>query len=104
METSMKTILAASLLVIASASVHATDNEASFNAAWQDAEAVRLHAAEVKHEWRDTEKMLKNAKALAAEGQYEQAMALVEHAKMESERAVEQAEQQARVWQDAVPK
>lgn len=103
METGTQTILAAGLLLLASASIQAADTDASFNAAWQDAEEARLHAAALGHEWRDTQKMLENAKALAAEGKHEQAMALVEHAKMEGKRAVEQAKQQALIWQDAVP-
>lgn len=82
----------------------AETDDAKFQAAWETANLARLQAAELGHEWRDTKRMLEKAMALATEGDYEQAMQLVEHAEMESLRATEQAQQQATLWQEAVPK
>jgi hypothetical protein len=91
-------------LLIASGPVAAESQMQTFEAAWEAAEAARQQAAAVSHEWRDTALFLEQAKALAAEGDYDAAMKQVKHAQLEGERGVEQAEQQARIWQDAVPK
>ena len=97
-------IVAAALVFAYVGTAMADTSEAAFKKAWDAAEAARQQAASLGHEWRDTEQMLEDAKALAGEGDYEQAMQLVERAKFEGERAIEQAEQQAKLWQEAVPK
>ena len=100
----VKVFLPALLLVSVSTVVIGNEAEDNFDTAWKTADAARQQAAKRGHEWRDTEQMLEDAKQLASEGDYEQAMKLVTQAQFESERAVEQAEQQATLWQDAVLK
>ena len=85
------------------ASVAAND-EATFNAAYQAGVAARKAAAEVGFEWRDTRKMLKKAKKLAAKGEYEQAVELANRAKRQGELGVTQAAEQETAWKGAVLK
>ncbi len=82
---------------------NSTDTQ-RFDAVYAAATAARKHAAALGHEWRDTRKLLKKAKAAAKSGDFETAVQLAEQARFQSERAVEQAEEQAKIWQDAVPK
>ena len=96
--------IASIVLLSLSNGVLAETDDAKFQAAWEAANTARLQAAELEHEWRDTEKMLEKAKVLAADGNYAQALQLVAYAHMEGERAIEQAQQQAQLWQDAVPR
>ena len=80
------------------------ETQESFQAAYDAADAARKKAAAVKSEWRDTRKMLKQAKAAAKKGDFDKAVALANAAKFQGERGAEQGELQARIWQDAVPK
>lgn len=82
----------------------AAETQASFEAAYAAADAARKQAAGVGHEWRDTRKMLKKAKATAKKGDYDKAVKLAQQAQQQGERAFEQGTLQAKVWQDAVPK
>lgn len=80
------------------------ETEASFNAAYEAAEQARKKAASLGHEWRDTRKILKNAKAAAKKGDYDKAVTLANEARFEGEAAAGQAALQEKIWQDAVPK
>lgn len=98
-------IVGAGLLLAACAgNSMAAPDEASYKAAYEAAEAARKEAAAVKHEWRDTEKMLKQAEEMAAKGDYAGAQKLAEKARRQSENAVAQAKEQEQIWQSAVLK
>ena len=63
-----------------------------------------MAAAEVGFEWRDTKKMLRQARKLAEKGEYEQAIALANRAKRQGESGVQQAKEQETTWQSRVLK
>ena len=67
------------------------DEKTEFEAAWAEADAARKKAASVGGEWRDTGKMLKQAKAAWEAGEHEKATKLVEKAKTQGELGYEQA-------------
>lgn len=96
-------VMGASLLVACAGNAAAAD-EKSFNAAYQAAESARKEAASMKHEWRDTAKMLKQAKETAAKGDYAAAEKIADKARMQSENAIAQAKEQEQAWQAAVVK
>lgn len=77
-------------------------DEASFKAAYEAAQAARKNAASVGFEWRDTKKMLKKAKSIAASGDYDKAEKLAMKAKHQGELGVQQSKDQATAWQSAV--
>ena len=79
-------------------------DEKSFNASYEAAEAARKKAASMKYEWRDTGKMLKNAKEAAGKGDYDTAEKLAKKAEMQGKMAVAQAMEQEQAWQAAVVK
>ena len=74
-----------------------------FDAAWDAADARRMDAAAVGFEWRDTGKILGQAKAAAEEGDLEAAMKLVAKAHEQSEDAIAQQAREAELWQSRVP-
>ena len=96
-------VMGAGLLVACAGNTVAAD-EKSFDAAYEAAEAARKEAASVNYEWRDTGKMLKQAKKAADKGDYETAEKLANKAKMQGEMAVAQAKEQEQLWQSAVVK
>ena len=79
----------------------ATD-AATFEAAHEAGEAARKAAAAVGFEWRDTKKMLKQARKLAEEEKYEEAVALANQARRQGEHGVAQAKEQEAAWQRRV--
>ena len=100
----MRIVFLLSALLLLPCSSLAAETAATFQAAYDAADAARKKAASVGHEWRDTRKMLKKAKSLAEKGDFDKAVSLANAAKFQGEQAVEQAELQAKIWQDAVPK
>jgi hypothetical protein len=96
-------VMGASLLVAGAGNTVAAD-EQSFNASYEAAEAARKQAASMNYEWRDTGKMLKQAKEAAAKGDYETAERLANKAEMHGKMAVAQAKEQEQLWQSAVVK
>ncbi|SCZ55547.1 hypothetical protein [Thiohalomonas denitrificans] len=94
----MKTLVslaAASLLVTACVSSPAEEpmepaTAKDVSAAVEAAEAARKQAASVGHEWRDTGKLIDNARSLMEEGKYDEAMALAEQAESQGELAYKQ--------------
>ena len=74
-----------------------------FNVAWEAADAKRKDAAGVGYEWRDTGKMLADAKSSAEAGDMEKAMKLVAKAHEQSEDAIAQQAREANLWQARVP-
>ena len=105
--TSGRFLLAISMVVLAASTwtprVMAGD-AATFEAAYEAADAARMAAAEVGFEWRDTKKMLRKAKKLAENGKYEQAIALADQARRQGESGVLQAAEQEKTWQSRVLK
>ena len=95
-------VMGASLLVACVGNTVA--DEKSFNASYEAAEAARKKAASVKYEWRDTAKILKQAKKAADKGDYETAEKLANKARMQGEMAVAQAKEQEQLWPTAVVK
>ena len=102
MHKSLK-LLCAALLVSATGIASAAD-KAAFDAAYKAADEARKGAAAVKFEWRDTRKMLKKAKELAAEGNYAKAVALANEARAQGEAGQQQAKDQEKHWQSFVVK
>lgn len=74
----------------------------TFAAAYQAAQTARARAAELANEWRDIAPLLRDAEALARQGQYDEATALAEQALFQAERARAQAVEQAARWRSYV--
>ena len=85
----------AMLLLAAPAGAALAADAAAFEQALAAAEAARAKAASVSGEWRDTAKLLKEAKALAAAGDYAAAVALAKQAEHQGQRGYEQMTSQA---------
>ena len=82
---------------------HAPANdEATFKSAFAAAVEAWKAAAEVGYEWRDTKKMLRQARKLAKKGEFGKAVVLANRAKRQGELGVMQAEEQEAVWRAAV--
>ncbi len=96
-------VMGASLLVACAGNTVAAD-EQSFNASYEAAEAARKQAASMNYEWRDTGKMLKQAKEASDKGDYVTADKLAKKAEMQGKMAVAQAKEQEQLWQSAVVK
>ena len=96
--------LSTATLLIALASASSAADKAIFDVAYAAADEARKGAAAVKFEWRDTRKMLKNAKALAGKGDYAKAVALANKAKAQGEAGQRQAVEQEKLWRSFVVK
>ena len=83
------------LLLTAPAGVALAADAAAFEQALAAAEAARAKAASVSGEWRDTAKFIKQAKALAADGDHAAAVALAKKAEHQGLRGYEQMTSQA---------
>jgi hypothetical protein len=91
-----------------------TKNEASqnvnsttsteFEKAFSAANKLRLEAAALEYEWRDTKMYLDQAKEEFTAGNTEAAMQLVDKAHKQSELAIAQAKTEATAWKNSVPK
>lgn len=103
--TTLVAVLCAAVLAACAATTDATAaDEKSFNAAYEAADAARKQAASLGFEWRDTKKMLDEAKKAADKGDYETAEKLAMKAKREGEMGVAQAKEQEQAWRSAVLK
>jgi hypothetical protein len=71
---------------------------------FDEAESLREQAAARGYEWIGTAGLLEQAEVLAAEGDTEGAMALVEQARFQSATALEQADREADAWKGRVLK
>ena len=92
------------LLLCAAAAVTATGCATEFERRFDDAESLRLQAAEQGYEWIGTAGLLEQAEALAAKGDTDGALALVEQARFQSAAALEQADREAAAWKGRVLK
>ena len=95
----LKVTATALALSFSSFSASATD----FAAAWEAADAKRQEAGKIGAEWRDTGKMLKQAKKAAEEGDEAKAMKLVAKALEQSEDAIAQHARESNLWAARVP-
>ncbi|MBU6498645.1 MAG: hypothetical protein KGJ41_07220 [Rhodospirillales bacterium] len=96
-----KAAFAVVLLLAAAGSGHAAD-KATFDATLAAAIKADQQAAALHNRWVPTEAALKEAKAAAAGGDFEKATALAKKAQALAERSVQQAEEQKKLWQNAV--
>lgn len=78
------------LFVLACALMLSNVSNASTDASIAAAETARKAAAEVGYEWRDTAKLIKKAKELAAKGNSEEAIALAKKAEAQGKNALAQ--------------
>lgn len=90
-------------VVLAAGAPHAPANdEATYKAVFDAALVARRAAAEAGFEWRDTRKMLRQARSLAKKGEYARAVELANRARRQGELAVMQAGEQEAAWRAAV--
>ncbi|MBT4078221.1 MAG: hypothetical protein HOM14_20755 [Gammaproteobacteria bacterium] len=85
MKLTTKTLAFTFALIVSSYANASTTDEAIASA-----ETARKAAAEVGYEWRDTGKMIKKAKELAAKGKNEDAIKLAKKAEEEGKDALKQ--------------
>lgn len=91
-------------LLCAAAAVAVTGCASEFERRFDEAENLREQAVARGYEWVGTADLLEQAEALAAEGDTEGALALVEQARFQSATALEQADREAGAWKDRVLK
>lgn len=90
-------------VTLAAGAPHArASDEATYKAAFEAALTARRAAAEAGFEWRDTRKMLRQARDLAKKGEYAKAVELANRARRQGELAVMQAREQEAAWRAAV--
>ena len=92
--------LRAALCCVAVAVAGCANSE--FERRFDEAESLRQQAAAQGYEWIATAGLLEQAEALAADGDEEGALALVEQARFQSAAALEQAEREAEAWKGRV--
>ena len=80
------------------------DDAATFDAAYEAGSAARKAAAKVGFEWRDTRKLLRQARKLAEKGEYAKAVEFAHRARRQGELAVLQAREQETAWREMVLK
>lgn len=98
-------ILAAALLgtTLSVGSAHAA-TQADAAAALASAQAVEAEAGKLRNQWLPTEEALKTAKAEIAAGHFDAAVTAARFAEALAHRSIEQAQEQDRLWTDAVIK
>ena len=95
---------AAAVALAAGAPHTLASDEATFKAAFEAALAARRAAEDVGFEWRDTKKLLRQARSLAKKGEYARAVELAHRARRQGELGVMQAKEQEAAWRAAVLK
>lgn len=73
-----------------------------FERRYDEAERLRVQAAEQGYEWIGTKKLLDQAAAAADEGDTETALELAEQARFQAEAALQQAERENDAWRRRV--
>ena len=95
----------AAAVALAAGAPHAlASDEATFKAAFEAALAARRAAEDAGFEWRDTKKLLRQARSLAKKGEYARAVELAHRARRQGELGVMQAREQEAAWRAAVLK
>ena len=82
----------------------ATGCASEFERRFDEAERLRQQVAAQGYEWVGTAGLLEKAESLAADGDTEDALALLEQARFQSATALEQAEREAEAWKGRVLK
>lgn len=77
---------------------------AAFKAAYEAAATTRKAAANAGFEWRDMKKMLRQARKLAKQGEFEKAIELADRVRRQGELGLIQAKEQESAWRAAVLK
>jgi len=85
-------------LLVAASPAHGDE----FQLLFDEAERLRAEAAAAGAEWRDTGALLDEARAAAARGEADKALALVEQARFQAAAAISQAEREAEAWKKRV--
>jgi hypothetical protein len=97
----MRNILAASVLLIASAtSALAASSEVDFKAAYAAAEAANKEAAALRNQWTVTAAALNAAKKAADAGDFDKAAASAQEAEALAKASVYQATSEKERWKD----
>ena len=73
-----------------------------FHNKWIKAEKLLKQAASVGYEWRDTEKILSNAKQAHKNGESQKARYLLDQAIAQSEASIAQEKRESELWRDRV--
>jgi hypothetical protein len=73
-----------------------------FERRYDEAESLRVQAAEQGYEWIGTKKLLDQAAAAAEEGDTGRALELTEQARLQATAALEQAEREEEAWRRRV--
>ncbi len=99
-----KIIVALALALSLTPAVYAgKTNPRQVMAVIQEAEQLRKEAAKLHYEWRDTKKYIKKAQELLKAGKVDKAMKVAKHARLEGQRAIEQAKREAKHYKDLMP-
>jgi hypothetical protein len=97
----MRNILAASVLLIASAtSALAASSEADFKAAYAAAEAANKEAGALRNQWTVTAAALNAAKKAADTGDFDKAMTSAQEAEALAKASIYQATSEKERWKD----
>jgi hypothetical protein len=97
----MRNILAASVLLIASAtSAFAASSEADFKAAYAAAEAANKEAGSLRNQWTVTAAALNAAKKAAETGDFDKAVAASNEAEALAKASIYQAKSEKTLWKD----
>jgi hypothetical protein len=97
----MRNILAASVLLIASAtSALAASSEADFKAAYAAAEAANKEAAALRNQWTVTAAALNAAKKAADTGDFDKAVVSAQEAEALAKASIYQATSEKERWKD----
>jgi predicted nucleic acid-binding Zn-ribbon protein len=94
--------IAVALSVAGFAGAALAASEADYKAALAKAEAADQQAHTLKNQWTTTEDELKEAKAQAAAGKYDEAVKAAQHAEALANASIAQAKEQEKLWPDAV--
>lgn len=92
-----KLLLAAALVLLASPGF-----AGEFEVQLDEAERLRAQAEEAGYEWLETAALIQQARVAAANGDLDNAKALVEKARFQAETAIKQAAHETEAWRSRV--
>lgn len=96
----MKRILAASVLLIATATTAFAASEADYKAAYAAAEAANKEAGSLRNQWTTTASTLAAAKKAGDAGDYDSAVAQAREAEALAKASIFQATSEKQRWKD----
>jgi hypothetical protein len=97
----MKSMVIASLLIVAGAPALAAASEADFKAAYAAAEAAEREAGSLRNRWSTTEAALDSARKAAEKGDFDAAVASAHEAEALAKASIFQATSERNRWRDA---